>query len=126
MKLLKKLDRYASEAGKCLPILLQCNTGKDPNKSGFLVESMPRALELALSLDSLQVDGLMTIAPLDDSLDVARHAFEELRILRDNLSNKFNTLLQELSMGMTGDLEQAIAAGSTQIRIGNALYGSRI
>lgn len=126
MKLLKKLDRYASEAGKCLPILLQCNTGKDPNKSGFLVESMPRALELALSLDSLQVDGLMTIAPLDDSLDVARHAFEELRILRDNLSNKFNTLLQELSMGMTGDLEQAIAAGSTQIRIGSALYGSRI
>ena len=68
----------------------------------------------------------MTIAPLDDSLDVARHAFEELRILRDNLSNKFNTLLQELSMGMTGDLEQAIAAGSTQIRIGSALYGSRI
>lgn len=126
MKLLKKLDRYAAEAGKCLPILLQCNTGKDPNKSGFLVESMPRALELALSLDSLQVDGLMTIAPLDDSLDVARHAFEELRILRDNLSNKFNTLLQELSMGMTGDLEQAIAAGSTQIRIGSALYGSRI
>ena len=126
MKLLKKLDRYASEAGKCLPILLQCNTGKDPNKSGFLVESMPRALDLALSLDSLQVDGLMTIAPLDDSLDVARHAFEELRILRDNLSNKFNTLLQELSMGMTGDLEQAIAAGSTQIRIGSALYGSRI
>ena len=126
MKLLKKLDRCAAEAGKCLPILLQCNTGKDPNKSGFLVESMPRALELALSLDSLQVDGLMTIAPLDDSLDVARHAFEELRILRDNLRNKFNTLLQELSMGMTGDLEQAIAAGSTQIRIGNALYGSRI
>ena len=126
MKLLKKLDRYAAEAGKCLPILLQCNIGKDPNKSGFLVESMPRALELALSLDSLQVDGLMTIAPLDDSLDVARHAFEELRILRDNLSNKYNTLLQELSMGMTGDLEQAIAAGSTQIRIGSALYGSRI
>ena len=79
MKLLKKLDRYASEAGKCLPILLQCNTGKDPNKSGFLVESMPRALELALSLDSLHVDGLMTIAPLDDSPDTALRAFEELR-----------------------------------------------
>jgi uncharacterized pyridoxal phosphate-containing UPF0001 family protein len=53
-------------------------------------------------------------------------AFEELRILRDNLSSKFNIILQELSMGMTGDLEQAIAAGSTQIRIGTALYGTRI
>ena len=126
LKLLKKLDRFAGEAGKCLPVLLQCNTGKDPNKSGFLVESMPNALELALSLDSLQVDGLMTIAPLDDSPDTALRAFEELRILRDNLSSKFNISLQELSMGMTGDLEQAIAAGSTQIRIGNALYGSRI
>ena len=126
LKLLKKLDRFAGEAGKCLPVLLQCNTGKDPNKSGFLVESMPDALELALSLDSLQVDGLMTIAPLADSPDTALLAFEELRILRDNLSSKFNISLQELSMGMTGDLEQAIAAGSTQIRIGNALYGSRI
>ena len=126
LKLLKKLDRFAGEAGKCLPVLLQCNTGKDPNKSGFLVESMPNALELALSLDSLQVDGLMTIAPLDDSTDTALRAFEDLRILRDNLSSKFNISLQELSMGMTGDLEQAIAAGSTQIRIGSALYGSRI
>ena len=126
LKLLKKLDRFAGEVGKCLPILLQCNTGKDPNKSGFLVESMPNALELALSLDSLQVDGLMTIAPLADSPDTALLAFEELRILRDNLSSKFNISLQELSMGMTGDLEQAIAAGSTQIRIGTALYGTRI
>lgn len=126
LKLLKKLDRFAGEAGKCLRVLLQCNTGKDPNKSGFLVESMPNALELALSLDRLQVDGLMTIAPLDDSTDTARRAFEDLRILRDNLCSKFNISLQELSMGMTGDLEQAIAAGSTQIRIGTALYGSRI
>jgi uncharacterized pyridoxal phosphate-containing UPF0001 family protein len=67
----------------------------------------------------------MTIAPLDDNPDVAKAAFERLRELRDALSGQFKTPLSELSMGMTGDLEAAIAAGSTQIRVGTALYGQR-
>jgi uncharacterized pyridoxal phosphate-containing UPF0001 family protein len=67
----------------------------------------------------------MTIAPLDDNPDVASAAFNSLRVLRDGLSERFAVPLPELSMGMTGDLEQAIAAGSTQIRVGTALYGER-
>jgi uncharacterized pyridoxal phosphate-containing UPF0001 family protein len=67
----------------------------------------------------------MTIAPLDDDPDVAKFAFERLRELRDRLSERFGLPLAELSMGMTGDLEAAIAAGSTQIRVGTALYGAR-
>ena len=84
-----------------------------------------QALELALNADNLQVDGLMTIAPFDDDPDVARLAFEQLRDLRDSLSEYFGLVLNELSMGMSGDLEAAIAAGSTQIRVGTALYGPR-
>ncbi len=125
IKLLKRLDRQAGELGKCLPILLQCNTGEDPNKYGFRVAEMGAALDAALQLDHLQVDGLMTIAPLDDDLDVASAAFDRLRELRDHLSERFSVALPELSMGMTGDLDVAIAAGSTQIRVGTALYGSR-
>lgn len=125
LKLLKRLDRLAEEAGKTLHLLLQCNTGEDPNKSGFQVEAMDEALETALSCRSLIVDGLMTIAPLDDDLAVAQEAFEALRGLRDRLAAKFSVVLPELSMGMTGDLEVAIAAGSTQIRVGTALYGAR-
>jgi pyridoxal phosphate enzyme (YggS family) len=125
LKLMRRLDRFAGEAGKKLPILLQCNTGEDPRKYGFAVGEMAVALEAALGMEHLQVDGLMTIAPLEDDPDVARAAFEGLRELRDGLAAQFEVSLPELSMGMTGDLELAIAAGSTQIRVGTALYGER-
>ena len=125
LKLIRRLDRYSGELGKCLPILLQFNTGEDPNKYGFAVDDAEQALEIALNAVNLHVDGLMTIAPLDDDPDVTRMAFEQLRDLRDGLSEHFGLQLNELSMGMTGDLEAAIAAGSTQIRVGTALYGSR-
>jgi pyridoxal phosphate enzyme (YggS family) len=125
LKLLKRLDLLAEASGKTLPILLQCNAGADPNKYGFLTEEMPRALETALQASHLQVDGLMTIAPLDDAPQIAQAAFESLRATRDSLADAFGVALTELSMGMTGDLEAAIAAGSTQIRVGTALYGAR-
>jgi PLP dependent protein len=125
LKLLNRLNRCAEQTGKTLSILLQCNTGADPNKHGFSVDEMEAALEAAVAAESLQVDGLMTIAPLDDDLDVAKAAFEGLRDLRDRLSAAYQLPLTELSMGMTGDLEVAIAAGSTQIRVGTALYGVR-
>ncbi|HKK18435.1 MAG TPA: YggS family pyridoxal phosphate-dependent enzyme [Opitutales bacterium] len=125
LKILRRLDRYASESGKVLSVFIQCNTGEDPNKYGFAVGAMNEAVEAALAADSLQLDGLMTIAPLDDDPEVAKAAFEKLRELRDALSERFACPLKELSMGMTGDLEEAIAAGSTQIRVGTALYGAR-
>ncbi|MBT4757600.1 MAG: YggS family pyridoxal phosphate-dependent enzyme [Opitutae bacterium] len=125
LKLLNRLNRCAEQAGKSLSILLQCNTGADPNKHGFSVAEMKVALETAVAAEFLQVDGLMTIAPLDDDLDVAKASFEGLRDLRDRLSAEYKLPLTELSMGMTGDLEVAIAAGSTQIRVGTALYGIR-
>jgi len=124
-KLLKRLDRLAGEAGKRLPVLLQCNTGEDPNKYGFPIAGMDPALEEALALPNLRVEGLMTIAPLDDDREVARRAFDALRELRDRLADSHGVLLPELSMGMTGDLEEAIAAGATQIRVGTALFGER-
>ena len=125
LKLLRRLDRFAGEQGKKLAILLQCNTGKDPNKYGFEEEEVPSVIEVALEMPNLQVDGLMTIAPFDDDPKIAGAAFNSLRVLRDVLSERFAVPLPELSMGMTGDLEQAIAAGSTQIRVGTALYGER-
>lgn len=125
LKLLKRIDRISGDSGKAMPILLQCNAGEDPNKYGFMAEQVPAALEAALAAEHLKVEGLMTIAPLDDDPAVARAAFERLRDLRDHLEQDFSVSLPELSMGMTGDLELAIAAGSTQIRVGTALYGSR-
>jgi uncharacterized pyridoxal phosphate-containing UPF0001 family protein len=67
----------------------------------------------------------MTIAPLSDDPDVATRTFVNLRTIRDDLAARFNTPLKELSMGMSGDLEAAILAGSTQVRVGTALFGAR-
>ena len=128
-KLLNHLDRAAGELGKTLPVLLQINAGNDPAKFGAEPTEAPRLLETALTKKNLRVDGLMTIAPLGaDASETAAHAartFANLRNLRDDLTARFQTPLRELSMGMTGDLEAAVAAGTTQVRVGTALFGSR-
>ena len=124
-KLLTALNRAAAELGKILPVLLQINAGQDPAKFGAEPLAAPRLLELALTQPHLQVDGLMTIAPLSDDPAVALRTFANLRSIRDSLVARFGTPLRELSMGMSGDLESAIAEGSTQVRIGAALYGPR-
>lgn len=124
-KLLNHLDNAAATLGKILPVLLQINAGRDPAKFGAELEDAPRLLEHALTKKNLRVDGLMTIAPLSDDSAVAVRTFTTLRELRDTLATRFGTPLRELSMGMSGDLEAAVLAGSTQVRIGSALYGSR-
>ena len=124
-KLLNHLDAASATLGKVLPVLLQINAGRDPAKFGTEVEDAPRLLEHALTQKNLRIDGLMTIAPLSNDPAVATRTFTTLRELRDTLAQKFNVPLRELSMGMSGDLEAAILAGSTQVRIGSALYGSR-
>ena len=124
-KLLNQLDRAAAELGKTLSVLLQINAGHDPAKFGAEPADAPRLLEVALTRKNLRVDGLMTIAPLSDDPAVARRTFANLRAIRDQLTARYSVPLAELSMGMSGDLEAAIAAGSTMLRVGSALYGPR-
>lgn len=128
-KLLNHLDRSADELGKTLPVLLQINAGNDPAKFGAELAEAPRLLESALTKKHLRIDGFMTIAPLGataaETADYAKRTFANLRTLRDELSTRFGIPLPELSMGMTADLEYAVAAGSTIVRVGTALYGAR-
>lgn len=128
-KLLSHLDRAAAELGKTLPILLQINAGNDPAKFGADLADAPRLLDAALAKKNLRVDGFMTIAPLGTTpAETAGHAgrtFANLRTLRDELAARHGTPLRELSMGMTGDLDLAVAAGSTLVRVGTALFGPR-
>ncbi len=125
-KLLSALDRSAGELGRKLPVLLQINAGNDPAKFGVEPSDAAKLLEFALTRPNLQVDGLMTIAPLSDDPAAARRTFANLRSIRDALSVQLGAPLRELSMGMSGDLDAAIAEGSTMVRIGTALYGPRI
>jgi PLP dependent protein len=125
LKLLAALDRAAGDQGKKLSILLQINAGQDPAKFGAEPELAAALLESALQKTNLQVDGLMTIAPLSDDPAVARRTFATLRTLRDQLAAQFGVPLPELSMGMTGDLSAAISEGSTMVRVGTGLFGPR-
>lgn len=128
-KLLAQLDRAAAESARPLAILLQINAGNDPAKFGAELTGAPRLLETALAQKNLRVEGLMTIAPLgttpEETHAHATRTFSNLRTLRDELAARFATPLPVLSMGMTGDLEPAVAAGSTLVRVGTALYGAR-
>lgn len=128
-KLVRHLDRSAGELGRPLAVLLQINAGRDPAKFGCELEDAPRLLETALAAANLRVEGFMTIAPLGateaETAGHARRTFAALRELRDALAARFGVSLPELSMGMSADLELAVAAGSTCVRVGTALYGSR-
>ena len=128
-KLLNVLDRAAAELGKALPVLLQINAGNDPAKFGAEPADAPRLLEVALAKPHLRVEGLMTIAPLGDSVahtaELAQRTFANLRTIRDDLATRGGVPLRELSMGMTGDFALAIKEGSTLVRVGTALFGTR-
>ena len=125
LKLANRLNRMAAANQRTLPILLQVNTGEDPRKFGFPTEEMEVVFHRLLQHDSLAIQGLMTIAPAPPQWETARQSFEKLRELRDRLEERLHIHLPELSMGMTFDLEPAIKAGSTCLRVGSALFGPR-
>ncbi len=129
VSLAEKLGKICTEIGReKLHVLLQANPGSDPAKFGTAdFDSLRILAEAAFKQGRLHVDGLMCVAPIDDdSLTTAAQSFETLRAWRDKLETEFAQKLPELSMGMTHDLEAAIAAGSTLIRVGTALFGERI
>ena len=127
LKLLGKLQAGAEQKGVECKILLQVNTGEDPAKFGLLSEQVEAVLEHALASSNLLVEGLMTIAPYaPGEPSVALRAFGRLRELRDRLNEDFKVDMKELSMGMSGDLREAIESGSTMVRVGSALFGERV
>jgi PLP dependent protein len=126
LHLAQTLNRYAFERGIQFPVLLQVNVSGEFSKEGM---SPAEALELTrqfAELPHIQVEGLMTIAPLVEDPEQVRPVFRELRILRDQLRAELPSCSwQHLSMGMTGDYSVAIEEGATIVRIGRAIFGER-
>jgi len=126
--LAERLDRLAGNAGRVLDVFVQVNTSGEPTKAGVVPEG---AVELAIgvgTLPHLRLRGLMTIGANSDDVDVVRASYEHLAQLRDDVvaSGAPGTAeARELSMGMSGDLEIAVAAGATMVRVGTAVFGSR-
>ena len=127
LALLKKIDAAAVEAGRTAELLLQVDLAGEATKFGASADEVPRLLDAAAACRAARVTGLMTLPPLPDSPEDSRPWFRRLRDLRDGwlASGVPPEMLSELSMGMSGDFEVAIQEGSTMVRVGTAIFGSR-
>lgn len=126
LKLAQAIDRVAGELALVQPIFLQVKIGGEDTKSGFEPSLLTEQMDLLSSLKNLRLEGLMTIPPPVEKAEEARPYFAAARELRDQLRASSGIPLKQLSMGMSGDYEAAIAEGSTMVRIGSAIFGKRI
>jgi pyridoxal phosphate enzyme (YggS family) len=125
VELLADIDRIATELGLFPRILLQVNVAGEASKFGFSPAKLLEQVETIAGFKRASIDGLMTIPPLAPSPEHSRPYFVALRELRDRLARESGFALPELSMGMSGDYQIAIAEGATMVRVGTAIFGER-
>jgi pyridoxal phosphate enzyme (YggS family) len=129
LRIAERLNDAAAQLDKRLPVLLEIKLSDEATKAGLDPDGdeLPQLLERLPDLKHLTMRGLMTVAPFDENPDSARACFWQLRELRNSLAQKHSHLdFSELSTGMSGDFEIAIEEGSTLVRIGTALFGTRV
>ncbi len=132
LKLAQRLDRFAAEGNRVLPVLLEFNVGGEESKSGWDASDesqwntfLPDIADL-LNLSHLRVRGLMTMPPLGTDPEDSRRFFLRLRQLRDHLATRFPQAdWHELSMGTSADYPIAVEEGATLVRVGTAIVGAR-
>ncbi|NJO01656.1 MAG: YggS family pyridoxal phosphate-dependent enzyme [Bacteroidia bacterium] len=129
-KLLEEINKQAQKQGRVIPCLLQIHIADEESKFGFSYPEVRELLQSSLlsSLAHVQIRGLMGMATFTDDEDKVRSEFRGLRAFFDEMKTHSlpdQVSLQELSMGMSNDYEIALEEGSTMIRIGTAIFGSR-
>ena len=117
--LAERLSRIAAEENLCPELFLQVKLRPDPSKGGWSEQGLIECWPQLKRLPSVKIVGLMTMAPRAEGMGACRQLFEECAVLAGRLD------LSELSMGMSGDWREAVAAGSTWLRLGSALFGAR-
>lgn len=126
LELLEEIDKQAAKRGIVQDILLEVNIGGEESKSGFTPQAVYAAAEKALEYPNVRLRGLMTIPPVEREPHGNMHYFEEVhRLYVDISGNLYHNSFEYLSMGMSDDFEDAIAAGATMIRVGSAIFGAR-
>ena len=127
LRLLAAIDKEAARQGIIQKILLEVNVGNEESKSGFSLEDVHGILEKIGDFPNLQVRGLMAIPPICEKSADSVKFFQEMYNLSVDIRRKKydNVWVDVLSMGMSDDFREAIACGSTMIRVGTAIFGSR-
>ncbi|MGR3629406.1 MAG: YggS family pyridoxal phosphate-dependent enzyme, partial [Sulfitobacter sp.] len=115
-KLAKTIARLAQEIGRCPDLFIQVNTGEEDQKAGVMPHEADGFIAECRALD-LPIKGLMCIPPVDEAPSLHFALLAKIAARND---------LSGLSMGMSGDFEQAIALGATHVRVGSAIFGERV
>ena len=125
--LAQEIDRRAGMAGSAAKILVEVNLSGETTKGGVKKDEALALIREMAKLENLSVRGLMTMPPWFDAPEQARPYFAALRELRDRVvAEKIgNVLMEELSMGMTGDYRVAVEEGATIVRVGRGIFGER-
>ena len=126
LELLDEIEKTAARLETVQDILLEVNIGQEAAKSGFPPAEVLSAAQAALERSHVRTLGLMAIPPADASREENLRYFDKVRALFIDMNEKlFHNGLQHLSMGMSGDYQDAIRAGATMVRVGTAIFGSR-
>ena len=126
-RLLRAIDREAARQGIRQNILLEVNIGCEESKSGFAAEDIPAIVARAGEFPNICIKGLMAIPPISHNSGENLHFFQKMFQLSVDIKAKIedNVMVDCLSMGMSGDFADAIASGSTMVRVGTAIFGAR-
>jgi len=124
LRLLKEINKQGAKINRCIPVLLQVHISQEDTKFGFDSNELKEAINECKVLDWIKPCGLMGMATFTSDLDQVRREFQGLKDLFDEYQSNFGEN-PTLSMGMSGDYKVAIDQGSTMIRIGSSLFGSR-
>ena len=126
-RLLVAIDKEATKQDIVQDILLEVNIGNEDSKSGFDKTTLPQLLEKMGDFPHIRVRGLMAIPPICENSTDNHKFFQEMSTLAVDITTKKydNVCMDIMSMGMSGDYADAIACGSTMIRVGTAIFGAR-
>ncbi len=122
VKLAQSISQHALEIGKVQKILLQINNANEEQKFGFSKDEVFESFEQIKELKGVDVVGVMNMAPFGIAEEEIRKLFLEIVQIRNDLENKYNCKLGEISMGMSQDYKIAAQAGSTMLRVGRKLF----
>ena len=127
LRLLEAVQKEAQRQGIRQDILLEVNIGQEESKSGFCAEEIPGLVEQFSSFPNIRLRGLMAIPPISQNSGDNRKFFQKMCALAVDITTKKvdNVCVDILSMGMSDDFVDAIACGSTMIRVGTAIFGRR-
>ncbi len=123
-----EINKYCAILGKKMPILIEVNSGREPQKSGVMPEDVEQIIEQISALPNIKVEGLMTMGPIFDNPEEIRPHFKLTKEIFEKVRKMHleNVEMKYLSMGMSDSYKIAIEEGANIVRIGTLIFGPRV